>query len=268
MGEAGFSVDNIISLRVVLATGQIVTASATSYPDLFWALRGAGPNFGIVVSAVVKASPATAEDRTAWINNLFFSADKLPQLAQAVEDLKLTPQQRVYLVLTSSGAPLNEPSILVTGFLRKGTNESGRKAFAPIYALGPLSESSAVTTYDHWNDANIGFCTRGGRKPARSSTITGMSAQKWPEIWELYKGFQAKGLNSAVLVERYNLTKAISAPVGSAAMNEDLRRDEAFAQAIVIPWYDDASLDAEALTFASKVRSLWTRSSTPNNDPT
>ncbi|EMD97789.1 hypothetical protein COCC4DRAFT_200932 [Bipolaris maydis ATCC 48331] len=267
MGEVGFGVDNIVSMRVVTAAGELLTASATSNPDLFWALRGAGPNFGIVVSATVNARPATAEDRTAFINNLFFSPDKLEQVAQAVEDLPLTPEQRVYLVLTSGGPPLNEPSILVTGFLRKGTLESGRKAFAPFYDLGPLSNSSIVTTYDHWNDANIGFCTRGGRKPAFSSTLKGMNAQKWPQIWDLYKGFQAKGPNSAMLVERYNLTKAQSAPVGSVALNEALRRD-AFAQALVIPWYDDASLDAEALDFGSKVRALWSRSSDPKNDPT
>ncbi|KAF1942364.1 FAD binding domain-containing protein [Clathrospora elynae] len=267
IGEVGFGVDNIISMRVIVATGEILTASATSNPDLFWALRGAGPNFGIVVSATVNAIPATDVDRTAWINNLFFTPDKLPQVAQAVEDLKLAPEQRVYLVLTSGGPPLNEPSILVTGLLRKGTEETGRKAFAPFYDLGPVSQSSAVTPYDHWNDANIGFCGRGGRKPSYSSTIKSMNAQKWPQIWDLYKNFQAKGPNSAVLVERYNLTKAISAPVGSAAMNEALRRD-AFAQAIVIPWYDDASLDAEALKFGSSVRALWTRSTTPNNDPT
>lgn len=267
MGEVGFGVDNIISMRVITSSGELLDVSATSHPDLFWALRGAGPNFGIVVQATVNAMPATDEDRTAYINNLFFSPDKLEQVAQAVEDLPLTPQQRVYLVLTSSGEPLNEPSILVTGLLRKGTNETGREAFAPFYDLGPISESSAITTYDHWNDANIGFCTRGGRKPSYSSTITSMNAQKWPEIWELYKGFQAKGPNSAVLIERYNLTKAASVPVGSAAMNEALRRG-AFSQAIVIPWYEDASLDAEALEFGSKVRSLWTRSDDPKNDPT
>ncbi|KAF1849778.1 FAD binding domain-containing protein [Cucurbitaria berberidis CBS 394.84] len=267
MGEVGFGVDNIISLRVVLSTGEIVTASKSENPDLFWALRGAGPNFGVVISATVNALPATPEDRTAWINNLFFTPDKLTQLAQAVEDLPLKPEQRIYMVLTSSGPPLNQPSILITGFLRKGTEETGRKAFAPFYALGPVLQTSAITTYDHWNDANIGFCTRGDRKPAYSSTIKTMSAQKWPEIWELYKGFQAKGPNTAVLVERYNLTKAISAPVGSAAMNEALRRD-AFAQAIVIPWYTDASLDAEAEKFGQSVRALWTRSKTPTNDPT
>lgn len=267
MGETSFGVDNIISMRVIIATGEILTVSARSNPDLFWALRGAAPNFGIVTSATVKATPANPEDRTAWINNLFFSPDKLPQVAQAVEDLKLTPQQRIYLVLTSGGPPLNQPSVLITGFLRKGTEESGRKAFAPLYDLGPLSNTSALTPYDHWNDANIGFCARGGRKPSRSSTITGMSAHKWPQIWDLYKGFQAKGPNSAILIERYNMTKAIEAPVGATALNEEVRRS-AFAQAIIVPWYDDAGLDGEAEEFGKKVRSLWTRSATPENDPT
>jgi FAD/FMN-containing dehydrogenase len=79
MGEVGFGVDNIISLRVILASGKIVTVSKSENSDLFWAMRGAGPNFGVVISVTVKSTPATAEDRTAWINNLFFSTDKLVQ---------------------------------------------------------------------------------------------------------------------------------------------------------------------------------------------
>lgn len=266
MGEVGFGVDNIISLRVVLASGEIVTVSKTSNPELFWAMRGAGPNFGIVTSVTVSSQPATAEDRTAFINNLFFSPDKLVEVAQTMQDLPLTPEQRVYLVLTNSGPPLNEPSILITGFMRKATLESGRKAFAPFYELGPVSESSEVTPYTGWNAANDGFCAREDRKPAYSTTINNMQATKWPEIWELYKGFQAKGPNSAVLIERYNLTKSASAPAGSAAMDER-RRKEAFAQAIVIPWYTDASLDAEALSFGEKVRALWSYTPDPKNNP-
>jgi hypothetical protein len=46
--EYGWACDNVASYEVVTASGLIVTASPTSFPDLFWALRGGGNNFGIV----------------------------------------------------------------------------------------------------------------------------------------------------------------------------------------------------------------------------
>ena len=49
-GYHGLLSDQILSVRLVLANGTAITVSSTSHPDLFWALQGAGHNFGVVVS--------------------------------------------------------------------------------------------------------------------------------------------------------------------------------------------------------------------------
>jgi FAD/FMN-containing dehydrogenase len=59
-GKYGLAVDNLLSAEVVLATGDVVTASDDADQDLFWALRGGGGNFGVVSSFEFRAHPVAS----------------------------------------------------------------------------------------------------------------------------------------------------------------------------------------------------------------
>ena len=55
--KGGLTIDNLLECKIILVNGDLVTANKESHPDLFWALRGGGGNFGVVVSFKFKLLP-------------------------------------------------------------------------------------------------------------------------------------------------------------------------------------------------------------------
>ncbi|KAL8773780.1 MAG: hypothetical protein Q9194_004248 [Teloschistes cf. exilis] len=254
MGLYGFSVDNILSLDVVLANGTAVTVTAKQYPDLWWALRGAGHNFGIVTSAVMKSYPTPKPKNMAWTGGLFYTEDRIEGVVQAIQDLVLKEPMNVFLYYTTTGPPTFNATVLVTPFYF-GTEAEGRKAFQSLLALKPYKDSTAHIPYNEWNTAANSFCIKGGRKPSYGAGFAEMVPGTWRLIWNAYVDFlKLPGTQfSSILTECYSLTYAQSIMKSTSSFaNRDVRFNGA-----AIPNYQDPNLDREAEAFGSKVRALW-----------
>jgi FAD/FMN-containing dehydrogenase len=83
MRKHGLAVDNLLAAEVVTAEGSIVRASADEHPDLFWALRGGGGNFGVVTSFRFSLHPVGP---TVMAGPVFWAADDTADVLRFYRD--------------------------------------------------------------------------------------------------------------------------------------------------------------------------------------
>ncbi|WP_223628398.1 FAD-binding oxidoreductase [Microbacterium sp. EST19A] len=99
----GLAVDQLVGAQVVTASGQIVETSAEAHPDLFWALRGGGGNFGVITRFDFSAHPLPG---IAFAENVI-DGDAAPVLRAARELLREAPRE---LTVTYMDVPAMDPS--------------------------------------------------------------------------------------------------------------------------------------------------------------
>jgi FAD/FMN-containing dehydrogenase len=78
----GLSIDNLLSAEVVTADGLVVNTSADDHPDLFWALRGGGGNFGVVTSFEFQLHPV----KDVYVGLFFYEIDTAGDLLRFFRD--------------------------------------------------------------------------------------------------------------------------------------------------------------------------------------
>jgi FAD/FMN-containing dehydrogenase len=148
----GYASDNIVSLEVITATGQKLSVSAEENSELFWGMRGAGPNFGIVTSMEVHLHPVPA---SILAGDLIFDARHAPRVVEEIRALNEIPDDDLYLFLTYSrggreaGLPpeLDDQLLLTVSFAYLGLSELVERLLAPLRSIGALVDNVTATSY-------------------------------------------------------------------------------------------------------------------------
>jgi len=136
----GLTIDNLLSADMVLADGSFVTASEDSNPDLFWAIRGGGGNFGIVTSFLFKGNPV----HTSYAGPTFWHIENTERILKWYRDFILKSDNDLYgffAILTIPGPPFPEElhgkKMCGVVWNYTGSIDKAEAAFEPVRALKP-----------------------------------------------------------------------------------------------------------------------------------
>ena len=136
----GLAVDNLVGARMVTADGRLVTASAEENTDLFWALRGGGGNFGVVVDFDFVAQ----EVGSLHYGTVIYQADDPADLLRRWRDaMRAAPDELSSTLAFAPAMPDAPPTALVLLCYAAATGVTSVEVDA---ALDPLFELGAVRT--------------------------------------------------------------------------------------------------------------------------
>ncbi|MFF2554974.1 FAD-binding oxidoreductase [Nocardia sp. NPDC058058] len=130
IGLVGLGVDNMLSAEVVLADGRVVTADPHHEPELFWALRGGGGNFGVVTAIRTRLHPHA----TVVTGTIAFGWDQARSVLRGWRDLTASADDALDVMFGAMHTPAG--LVLFTAPTWAGDPEQGLQQIAAVRALG------------------------------------------------------------------------------------------------------------------------------------
>jgi FAD/FMN-containing dehydrogenase len=177
----GLTIDNLLSAEVVLANGDVVRASATESPDLFWAIRGGGGNFGVVTSFEFRLHPVGPEVLAGLIVHPLDAAKDV--LRYYRDFLPTTPDELVCWFVMRQAPPLpflpaewHGKEILALALCYSGDIKDGERLAAPLRKFGkPIADVIAPQPYAAWQTVLDPLLTPGLRNYWKSHDFAEVS---------------------------------------------------------------------------------------------
>jgi FAD/FMN-containing dehydrogenase len=186
----GLSIDNLLSVDIVTADGELRRASATENEDLFWAVRGAGSNFGVVTSFEFQAHPVGP---MVMVGAVFYPFEDVRALLPAWRDYMASAPDELSAVAICWNVPPHEPfppehhgkPVVVVAGAYSGSVEEGEPVVQPLRELGqPLIDLSGPWP---WLGLQSGFDAlfpKGGLYYWKSRALAELSEAAIDEIAE------------------------------------------------------------------------------------
>ncbi|KAL1881221.1 hypothetical protein Daus18300_001072 [Diaporthe australafricana] len=258
-GLYGLGLDSLKSVRLVTATGDLLTASATQNADLFWGIRGAGANFGIVLSA-------TFEVHDAPNGGILTSSDFLfpPSANESVWEALKTfdddiPDELAIYTYIIFNATAQVPLIAVNAIYH-GPSSEASKYMAPFIAAGPLMTDAVETPWTKWSDvalfglaaADTSSCTPGQHSNGYGVGIKQTDVATFVSFFNSLAQFWVDhpSLSGTVVVERLPNRVVASVPDSSTAYGHRGIKTHILLE----NYYNDTALDAEVNDFNRAAR--------------
>jgi FAD/FMN-containing dehydrogenase len=174
----GMTVDNLKSAEVVTAAGEVVRASATEHPDLFWALRGGGGNFGVVTRFEFQLHPVGPDVLSGLI--VYPIAQAKSVLQQYREFIAKAPDELAVWTVLRQAPPLpflpqsvHGTAIIALALIYAGDPKQGEPLIEPLRKFGtPLGEHIGVQPYVAWQQTFDPLLTAGARNYWKSHNFS------------------------------------------------------------------------------------------------
>jgi FAD/FMN-containing dehydrogenase len=163
------TIDNLESAEVVTAAGEVVRASADEHPDLFWALRGGGGNFGVVTRFEFRLHPVGPELLSGLIVYPISAAKSVLQqygefVASSPDDLTVWAVLRQAPPLPFLPASVHGKGIIALALLHAGDPKLGDRLIEPLRRFGtPVGEHVGLQPYVAWQQTLDPLLTGGAR---------------------------------------------------------------------------------------------------------